>query len=117
MAKQTQFTVIQGGAGTAGIGGTGPEDPTMEQRVSKLEEQFGRFETKIDRVELKLAELVGLLSQIPKSSDYAALKAEVSELKGKVSNLPSTLTLFSAMIATWVTGAGIVFTLLKYAGK
>ena len=76
--------------------GPGPEGPTLEQRVSRLED---------DRREIK--------------SGLKALEVALARLDGRVSQLPTAWTMFTAIIttvvATWGAGAAIVFTLLRFA--
>jgi len=82
----------------------------LEQRVAKLEEA-------ISRVELKLTGIEGELKHLPKSTDYALLRADLAEIKGRLSGMVTSLQLFTALIATWAAGTGIVLALLKFLPK
>lgn len=100
--------------------GGGPEGPSMEQRVARLEEQFASIDaklTKMSTLDVQLAEIKGQLSQMPKASDWATLRAEIAEIKGKVSNIPSTWQLVPLLLTTWAAGAAIVFALLRFSAK
>lgn len=83
--------------------GGGPEDPDMENRVTKLEQQFASIDAKLAKIEtlpVQLAEIKGQLSQMPKATDVAnmraefhtsfgVLKSEIARLDGRVSTLPT----------------------------
>ena len=97
--------------------GGGPEGPDMENRVSKLEQQFASIDAKLERlapIEAQLAELKihvsqlpkaaefgemkGQLSQMPKVADLTATRTEIAEIKGKLSLMPNN----------WVFGLGLI---------
>jgi hypothetical protein len=75
----------------------------LENRVDRLEKVLERLEPKITEILL-----VGA-----KQSDVHKIQIDVAEVKGKVSMLPTWWMLAVALIATWSTGAGIVFALVK----
>lgn len=81
--------------GGGGRGGS-PEDPMLEQRVSRLEDDLKDIR-----------------------STLKALEVSIARLDGRVSQLPTAWTMFTAIIttvvATWGAGAAIVFTLLRFA--
>lgn len=84
----------RGPGGTGGDGG-GTSDP-MEARVSSLE-------TKIDRIDIKLD----------------GLKVDVSEIKGKLSAMPTTwqmIGICAALIGMFAAGATAVVTLSRFVG-
>jgi hypothetical protein len=91
-------------------GGGGPEDPMLEQRVIRLEETLSRIDQRLSSIEAELKHL-------PKVSDYASLKADVAEIKGRLSGMVTPLQLFIAVITTWTAGAAIVFALVKFTAK
>jgi hypothetical protein len=94
--------------------GSGPEDPMIEQRVARLEDDMKEVKSSLKTIEAAVSEI----KHLPKMSDYLALqrdfgslKAEVAEVKGRVSNLPTWWMLLLALLATWGAGAGIVYAL------
>ena len=115
--------------------GPGPEDPMLEARVEKLEQRLERVEAILVRLEPKITEIAIELKQVPKFSDIARLQSDiadmrgkmatqtelhssrvdVAELKGRVAALPTWWMLVLAMLATWGAGAGIAFTLIRFA--
>jgi hypothetical protein len=95
-------------------GGSGPEDPMIEQRVARLEDDLKEVKSSLKIIEAAVSEI----KHLPKMSDnlalqrdFGALKAEVAEVKGRVSNLPTWWMLLLALLATWGAGAGIVYAL------
>lgn len=66
-------------------GGGPPSDPTIELRLSRLEEEQKR-----------------------QSGDLQKLLVELAEVKGMLSRVPSTQQLWAMTVASWIAGAGIV---------
>jgi hypothetical protein len=94
-------------------GGTddgGPEDPMLEQRVTKLENAFERIEQRLVGIETELKHL-------PKATDYASIKADIARIEGRLTNVPTTLQMLVMLITTGSVGVGIVFTVLRFAPK
>ena len=83
--------------------GGGPEGPTLEQRVHRVEQILERLEPKITEILLTGS----------KQADVQKIQVELAELRGKVSMLPTWWMLVVALVATWSAGAGIIFALLK----
>jgi len=96
--------------------GGGPEDP-LEQRVAALESKLDRADSALQRMEVGLAKIEAMLGQMPKMTDIASLKSDIAEVKGRLGGLPSTWQLLLSIIATWASGAAIVFTILKFGAK
>jgi hypothetical protein len=94
-------------------GGSGPEDSMLEQRVARLEDKVDRIEAAIIRIEPRISEIAGELKNLPKSNDIASLRADIAEVRGRLSMLPTWWMLIVALIATWSAGSGIVFALIK----
>jgi hypothetical protein len=97
-----------------GTDGGGPEDPMLDQRVTKLEEV-------INRVDERLTNIESDLKHLPTAMDYAALRADVAEIKGRVSgfdsrlgNLPTTWTLLGIVFTTWALGSGILIFAMSF---
>ena len=107
----------------------------MEERLVKLEQQFGKIETQLAQtakssdvadVKLQLTEMKAQLSHMAKATDLAEIKGQLSQmpkavdfgrLDGRINQLPTTFQLITGMIATWTVGATMVFTLLRILGK
>jgi len=66
-------------------GGSGPNDPSVEARLARLE-------AGIDQIRLDLA-----------------------EIKGKLSNMPTTATLFGLVVTVFAAGFGMSLAVLKIA--
>jgi hypothetical protein len=97
----------------SGGGGDGPDNPMLEQRVASLEEKIGRMDAKLSAIELVLADIRGQLSQMPRAMDFASLRAEVAEVKGRIGNLPTTWTLLSFAVGACLASAGLAFTIAR----
>ena len=99
-------------------GGSGPEDPMLERRVDTLEADMKEVKSSLSRIEVTLARMDGTLSQLPKASDFTRLSTEIAEVKGKVSNLPTTWTILSVVFTTWGIGSGVlIFALTRLFAK
>jgi hypothetical protein len=110
-------------------GGRGPEGPSMEERVTRLEQAVENINGKLSRlseIENQISEVKALLSQTAKATDVAEIKGQLSQmpkaadfgrLDGRLQHLPTTLQLVTVLITTWAAGAAIVFTLLRIAGR
>lgn len=52
-------------------------------------------------------------------SDLKAIRVDLSEIKGKISNMPSTwqmIGVFAALIALLLAGSGVLFGIIRYLG-
>ena len=85
-------------------------DPTIEQRVDRLEGKVDRIEAILVRLEPKITELTFTAA---KSSEMIKLQTDLAEVKGRLSSLPTWWMLMVTVLSTWLAGAGIVFTLVK----
>lgn len=85
----------------------------LEQRVARLEEKMDRIEQILLRLEPKISEMSGELRQMPKAIDYAGIRAEIFELKGRVANLPSTWVLMSFTLTACLASAGLAFAIAR----
>ncbi len=83
----------------------------LEQRVGRLEDDMREVKASLKGIEAAVAEI----KHLPKASDYASLKADLAELKGRMAQAPTLLQLTVVMISTWSAGAAMVFTLLRFA--
>lgn len=129
MTNVHQIRQYMGGSQGSG-GGSGPEDPDLEKRVDALEAGMKEVKESLKRLEFGFARIEDKFSYLATKEDLARseqkvlneitrveskLGLETAEIRGKLSNIPNMLQLIVALIATWSTGAGIVFTLLRYS--
>jgi len=105
-----KFLVIDGGSG-------GPGDPTMEQRVARLEQDSKVLSGALEKINERLIAIDVELKHLPRSAEIAALKADVARIDGKLAALPSSWQLLTMIISTWAAGAAIVFAILRFGGK
>jgi hypothetical protein len=110
--SQTKFNVIDGG-----LGGGGPEDPMLDQRVAALEDGQKRSNAVLEKINERLIGIEAEIKHLPKAADYATLKADVARFDGKLSNIPTMWQLLTMVVSTWAAGAAIVFTILRFGGK
>ena len=92
MADEARDNIIGYGRFPPGAGGSGPHDPVTEAR-------FARLETAIDDIR----------------ADPRAIRLDLAEIKGKLSNMPTTFQLVfmqAALVLAIFAGA---FGLLKLA--
>jgi hypothetical protein len=89
-------------------GGSGPHDPFMEARVSRLEEDFKDF-----RAELRAfrSDLTGI------RTDMGRVRADPGEMKGRLAHLPTTWVMLTGLIGSQVTLAGLVYCVARTLGK
>jgi hypothetical protein len=90
-------------------GGGGPHDPTMESRVARLEEDVRAIKGVLERFE-------PLLARIDERTKVSATTADVSELKGRLSNMPTIWGLVSVNAFTVLGVMGGAIALLKAVG-
>ena len=87
----------------------------LEKRVDAIEVDLKNVKEILQRLEVGFARIESTLAQLPTATDYASLKADVAEIKGKVSNSPTTWTLLGIVFSTWAIGSGIVFAIARMA--
>jgi hypothetical protein len=78
--------IIRPGQFSGTAGGSGPDDPGVEARLSRLE-------TAVDEMRKELQ----------------AIRIDLAEIKGKLSNMPTTVTLFGLVVTVF----GAAFALVK----
>lgn len=83
----------------------------LETRVERLEGDLKEVKASLKAIELAVAEI----KHLPRSADYAGIRSDAAELKGRLSQSPTVLQLVATIVTTWSAGAAIVFTLLRYA--
>ena len=84
-----------------GAGGGGPNNPMLDARVARLEEDLRDVKASLKSIE-------GKLNVIGES---------VAEIKGRISQAPTWLQLLVALIATWGAGAAIVAALIRFGAR
>ncbi|MEL7273243.1 MAG: hypothetical protein AAGK33_07370 [Pseudomonadota bacterium] len=72
-------------------GGAGSSSDIMEYRVSRLEDDVAEIKRSLD-----------------------AIKADIAEMKGMLSRIPSTQQLWAMTIGSWIAGSGIVFAAVRF---
>jgi hypothetical protein len=85
----------------------------IEERIEKLEERSARFDGIMIQLAPKINEMVGALGQMPKASDYGTMRADIAEIKGKISNLPTTWTLLAFALSSAIAAAGLAFAIAR----
>ena len=89
-------------------GGEYPHGSSLETRVSLLEARFARFEATIDAIQ---KELQGIRVEL------AELRAE---MRGRLSNLPTTFQLVFMLatftVATFIGATGLALAVLRFGG-
>lgn len=81
-------------------GGSGPHDPGMEARVTRLEDQFTRIEALLKSIDERVRKL----------------EIDAGELKGRIAGLPSTWAMIATVLGSQVALAGLLFAALKLGG-
>lgn len=93
----------------------------LEQRVTRIEEQMGRIQTILERLEPKITEAASVKSDIAelRSKDIAEMRSRLAFVEGRLQGMPTTWQMFTtvlaSMIATWGAGAAIVLAILRFA--
>lgn len=102
----------------ASTGGSGPEDPMLEPRVEKLEQDVGRITVILERLEPRIIELH---ARSASQTELSALRADFARLDGKIdgidkrlANIPNTWQVISILAALLIGIAGIVFAAGKF---
>ncbi len=82
------------------LGGSGPHDPGMEARMTRLEDQFTRIETLLKSIDDRVRKL----------------EIDAAELKGRFAHLPTTWAMVTTVVGGQVALAGILFGAFRLAG-
>jgi hypothetical protein len=92
--------------------GGGPEDPMLEARVARLEDDMREVKGILSRLEPMIIELVHTTarkSDIERiESRLSETREEVKEMKGTLARTPNSTELWRMVIGTWIAGAGVV---------
>lgn len=128
--RLAQLQAAQNGPASPPVegGGSGPHDPGMEIRVAALEIGVQDVKAGIARIETLLT-AVATKADVAKVDDRVRkietdtlpkLGAEVAELKGRVSQLPTTTAIFACMgsLVTLVLAiGGVAFVVIRAAAS
>ena len=92
-------------------GGDYPSGPSLEARVSAVETRLERLESIVEEIRAELKAMRGELT---------ALRLDVAEIKGRLTNIPTTFQLvfmFAAFVVTTFAGAtGLSLAVLRFGG-
>jgi hypothetical protein len=95
-----KFYVIEGGKPDRNGSGGGPEDPMLEARV-------GRLEDDVREVKSELRDIRG---------DLRGIHRELGEIKGILQKTPDAKDMWRMVIGTWIAGAGVVALAVRLLG-
>lgn len=100
MAEKSSDNIIRPSRFFSAAGGSGPRDPTVEARLAALETAIREMQQELQAIRVELAEIKG-------------------EIRGKLSNLPTTFQLIfmqaGFILAAFAAAFGLAFALLKLA--
>ena len=94
-------------------GGGGPRGPDLGVRLERLEKIVEPMDRKVSSSEVTLARIEGILSQFPKASDWAALRSDVGDLKGRAVALPTIWQMFMMIVSIGAAAAALIFAVLR----
>ena len=89
-------------------GASGPHDPGMELRLQRLEEAFPRIEALLKSIDDRLRRVETEVDRVRN------VEIELAELKGRVSQLPSTWAMLTAITGGQVAFAAVIFAMLRF---
>lgn len=105
----TRFRVIGSGAGPAGVG---PEDPMLEARVARLEEDMKEVKSTLKSIEARLGSIELTLAKM--DGRISGLEGRIVGLDAKVGSLPTTWTILGIVFTTWALGSGVLIFALNF---
>ena len=92
----------------------------LEARVTRLETDFREMKASLRAIETAVADI----KHLPKTSDVTALSKEIhslakdiAEVKGKLSNMPTTWTLIAFAVGAVLASGGLAFTIARLVFK
>lgn len=86
----------------------------LEQRVERLEGDMKDVKATLKSIEEAVIEIRAELKHLPKITDYAVLRAEVGEIKGRLGQLPTTWQLLTFTIGAVLAASGLAFTIARF---
>ena len=96
----------------------------LEQRVARLEDDMkdiksilARIEQRFSGIEQRVSGIEQRLSGIETELKHLAKATDVAELRGRITNLPTTVQMLVMLITVWSVGTGMVFAVLRLAVK
>jgi hypothetical protein len=94
---QLSLVEVSKDAGPLASGGSGPHDPGMEQRITTLENAVGEIRSDLKNI----------------LRDIQRVSLDVAEIKGKLSNIPTTFQLIYMQIGFILAVFAASFALFK----
>jgi hypothetical protein len=91
-------------------GGGGPHDPGMEMRLQRLEETLPRIEALLRSLDDRLRRVEIEVERVRN------VQIDLAELKGRITNLPSTWAMVTTILGGQVAFAAVFLALLRFAG-
>jgi hypothetical protein len=100
-------------------GDGGPEDPMLDQRVGRLEEDMKdvkaslrTVDTKLGAIEIALAKIDGRLTGM--DGRLAGMEGRLAGMDSKIGSIPTTWTILGIVFTTWALGSGILIFAMNF---
>jgi hypothetical protein len=88
-----------------GSGGSGPEDPMIERRVARLEDDMKDIKSSLKSIESKLGSI---------EVSVAEMKGRAGGVESRLSAMPTTWQLMTFTIGAVLGSAGLAFTFARF---
>jgi hypothetical protein len=109
MAEIVPFSNLKTGSGN----GSGPEDPMLDQRVTRLEDDMkDDVKAFLKSIDQKLTDITVRIAEVKGKGD--ALEGRMAGLDSKIGALPSTWTMLGLVFTTWALGSGILIFAMNF---
>ncbi|ABD90291.1 hypothetical protein [Rhodopseudomonas palustris] len=96
-------------------GSGGPEDPILEQRVARLEDDMKDVKASLRSIEIILAKIESRLTGL--EGRLTGIDGRLNGIDARFSSLPTTWTMLTMIFATWGIGSGILIFALNVLRK
>ena len=93
-------------------GGSGSNDPTLGQRVDRLEDDVTEIKMLLRDQQRVLTDIQVKLGTI--DGRITGLEGRIAGLDAKISALPSTWTILGIVFTTWAPGSGILIFAMNF---
>jgi hypothetical protein len=90
---------------TTSSGGSGPEDPMIEQRVARIEDDMKDIKTSLKSIETKLSSI---------DVSVAEMKGRVAGVEMRLSAMPTSWQLMTFTVGAILGSAGLAFTIARF---